>query len=323
MRRREFVTLVGGVAAVWPLVARAQQGLPVIGFLGNLSQDRELVDAFRAGLSQAGYLHERDVAIEFRWAEGQYDRLPVLAADLIERKVRIIVAAAVNAAHAVKAETTTIPTVFFISGDPVAEGLVANLNRPGGNLTGVTTFSGELSAKRLELLRELVPGVAEVGVLINPGNSNAAFRIKDVRDAAQAVGQQIHFFEASSEVGLDAAFAAVVRRRTVGLLIVDDPLLSSHTARLVALAAHHAVPTIHYRREFAAAGGLVSYATDYAGQWREVGIYAARIIRGENPGDLPVMRPTKFALVINLKTARALGLTVPLSLLVSADEVIE
>jgi putative ABC transport system substrate-binding protein len=205
----------------------------------------------------------------------------------------VIVAAAVNPAHAAKAATTTIPIVFSISGDPVAEGLVSSLNRPVGNLTGVTTFSGALSAKRLELLRELVPGVSEVGVLINPENSNAAFRIKDLRDAAQVIGQQIHVLEVSSESGLDAAFAALVRRRTGGLLIVDDPLFGSHAARLVALAAQHTVPTIHYRREFVSAGGLLSYGADYAERYRVIGIYAGRILRGANPGDLPVQQPTK------------------------------
>jgi putative tryptophan/tyrosine transport system substrate-binding protein len=242
MRRREFIAGLVSVAA-WPAVARAQQrpAIPVIGLLNNQSQDSMsgAVDAFRAGLSLAGYLPGRDVAIEYRWADDQYDRLTVLAADLIQRKVRVIVATAVNAAHAAKAATTTIPIIFFISGDPVAEGLVRSLNRPSGNLTGVTTFSGALSAKRLELLRELVPGVFDLGVLINPGNSNAAFRIKDLRDAAQVIGQQIHFFEVSSESGLDVAFAALVRRRTGGLLIVDDPLFGSHAARLVAPAAQH------------------------------------------------------------------------------------
>jgi putative ABC transport system substrate-binding protein len=326
MRRRDFITRIGGVAAALPFAARAQQsGMPVVGFLSNVSQDSTpgTVDAFRAGLTQAGYLPGRDVAIEFRWADGRYDRLTVLAADLIQRKVRVIVAAAVDAAHAAKAATTTIPIVFVISGDPVAEGLVGSLNWPGGNLTGVTTISGELSAKRLELLRVLVPGATEVGALINPANSNAAFRVKDLRDAAQVIGQEIHFFEASSESGLDAAFATMVRRHTTGLLIVDDPLFGSQMARLVALAAQHAVPTIHYRREFVLAGGLLSYAANYAERYREVAIYAARILRGEKPGDLPVQQPTKFELVINLKTAKALGLEVPPMLLARADEVIE
>jgi putative ABC transport system substrate-binding protein len=324
IQRREFITLLGGAAA-WPLAARGQQpAMPVIGFLSNLSQDSMsgAVDAFRAGLSRAGYLPGRDVAIEFRWADGHNDHLTVLAADLVQRKVRVIVAAAVDPAHAAKAATTAIPIVFVISGDPVAEGLVSSLNRPGGNLTGVTTFSGALSAKRLELLRELVPG-AQVGVLINPGNSNAAFRIKDLRDAAQVIGQQIHFFEVSSESGLDAAFAALVRHRIGGLLIVDDPLFGSHAARLVALAAQHAVPTIHYRREFVTAGGLLSYGANYAEGYREIGIYAARILRSENPRDLPVQQPTKFELVINLKTAKTLGLDIPPTVYARATEVIE
>ena len=325
IRRREFIAGLGGAAA-WPLTARAQQrAMPVIGYLSSSAADYDAstLVAFRRGLGDVGYTEGRNVAIEYRFADAHYDRLTVLAADLIQLKVRVIVAAAVNPAHAAKAATTTIPIVFSISGDPVAEGLVSNLNRPVGNLTAVTSFSGALSAKRLELLRELVPGVPEVGVLINPENSNAAFRIKDLRDAAQVIGQQIHVFEVSSESGLDAAFATMVRRHTTGLLIVDDPLFGSQMARLVALAAQHAVPTIHYRREFVLAGGLLSYAANYAERYREVAIYAARILRGEKPGDLPVQQPTKFELVINLKTAKALGLEVPPMLLARADEVIE
>ena len=325
IRRREFIAGLGGAAA-WPLTARAQQrAMPVIGYLSSspADYDASTLVAFRRGLGDVGYTEGRNVAIEYRFADAHYDRLTVLAADLIHLKVRVIVAAAVNPAHAAKAATTTIPIVFSISGDPVAEGLVSNLNRPVGNLTGVTTFSGALSAKRLELLRELVPGVPEVGVLINPENSNAAFRIKGLRDAAQVIGQQIHVFEASSESGLDAAFAALVRRRTGGLLIVDDPLFGSHAARLVALAAQHAVPTIHYRREFVSAGGLLSYGADYAERYRVIGIYAGRILGSENPGDLPVQQPTKFELVINVKTAKALGLSPSSGLLSIADDVIE
>ena len=325
IRRREFIAALGR-AAVWPLSARAQQrAMPVIAYLSSSAADYDAstLVAFRRGLGDVGYTEGRNVAIEYRFTDGHYDRLTVLAADLIRLKVRVIVAAAVNAAHAARAATTTIPIVFSISGDPVAEGLVSSLNRPVGNLTGVTSFSGALSAKRLELLRELVPGVPEVGVLINPENSNAAFRIKDLRDAAQVIGQQIHVFEVSSESGLDAAFAALVRRRTGGLLIVDDPLFGSHAARLVALAAQHAVPTIHYRREFVSAGGLLSYGANYAEGYRVIGIYAGRIIRSENPGDLPVQQPTKFELVINLKAAKALGLEIPATVYARADEVIE
>jgi putative tryptophan/tyrosine transport system substrate-binding protein len=329
MRRRAFITLLGGAAVpslLRPRAARAQQpALPVVGFVSNLSQEAmaEMVDAFRAGLARAGYVAGRDITIEFRWADGRYDRLPVLVADLIQRRVQVIVAAAVNAALAAKAATTTIPIVFNIAGDPVEEGLVASLNQPGGNLTGVTSYSGALSAKRFELLRALVPGASEVGILVNPRNSNAAFRMKDLQDAARTVGQRIHFFEAGSESELDSAFVALVQRRTAGLLIVDDPLFGTQAAPLVALATRHAVPTIHYRKEFVRAGGLMSYAADYADRYREIGNYVARIIRGENPGNLPVQLPTKFELVVNLKTAKALGIDLTPTLLALADEVIE
>ena len=326
MRRRQFIAGLGSAAA-WPLVARAQQAaVPVIGYLGAQSADDEYKNvtvAFLQGLKESGYVEGQNVAVEYRWAENQYDSLTVLAADLIQRKVRVIVASAVDAAHAAKAATTTIPIIFSISGDPVVEGLVSSLNRPGGNLTGVTNFSGALSAKRLELLRKLVPSVFDLGALINPGNSNAAFRIKDLRDAAQVMGQQIHFFEVSSESDLDAAFAAVVRRQTGGLLIVDDPLFSSHAARLVALTAQHAVPTIHYRREFVSAGGLLSYGSNLSHGYHQIGIYTGRLLKGEKPADLPIIQPTKFELAINLKTAKALGLAIPETLLATADEVIQ
>ena len=253
IKRRQFIAGLGSAAA-WPVVARAQQpAVPALGVLytGSAADaSKGFVPAFLKGLSEMGFIEGRNVAIEYRYAEDRCNRLTAMAGDLIQQKVSVIVAVAVNAAHAAKAATTTIPIIFFISGDPVAEGLASSLNRPGGNLTGVTTFSGALSAKRLELLRKLVPGDFNLGVLINPSNSNAAFRIKDLRAAAQVMGQQIHFFEVSSESSLDVAFAALVRRRTGALLIVDDPLFGSHAARLVALTAQHAVPTIHYRREF-------------------------------------------------------------------------
>jgi len=313
--------------AAWPVVARAQRlTLPVVGFLNSQSADavyKNFIVPFLQGLKESGYVEGQNVAVEYRWAENQYDSLTVLAADLIQRKVRVIVASAVNAAHAAKAATTTIPIIFSISGDPVVEGLVSSLNRPGGNLTGVTNFSGALSAKRLELLRRLVPSVFNLGALINPGNSNAAFRMKDLRDAAQVMGQQIHFFEVSSESDLDAAFAALVRRQIGGLLIVDDPLFSSHAARLVALTAQHAVPTIHYRREFISAGGLLSYGSSLSHVYHQAGIYTGRILKGEKPADLPVQQSVKIELTINLKTAKALGLTIPETLLATADEVIQ
>jgi len=328
MNRRELMSLIGAAAtcSTCSRVAYAQQGaMPVVGFVSNLSQDAmaDMVDAFRDGLSRAGYVAGRDVAIEFRWAEGRYDRLPALVNDLIQRRVRVIAAAAVNAAHAAKAATATVPIVFSIAGDPVEEGLVASLNQPGGNVTGVTTHSGALSAKRLELLRTLVPGLAEAGILVNPSNSNAAFRRKDLEDAARSVGQRVFFFEAGSESELDAAFAELVRRRTRGLLIVDDPLFGMQADRLVALAARHAIPAIHYRKEFVPAGGLMSYSADYADRYRVMGGYVVRILRGEDPGNLPVQLPTKYELVVNLKSARALGLDLPTAILALADEVIE
>jgi putative ABC transport system substrate-binding protein len=274
-------------------------------------------------LKEAGFVEGQNVAVEYRSAENQYDRLRVLAADLIQRKVRVIVASAVDAAHAAKTATATTPIDFSISGDPVVEGLVNSLNRPGGNLTGVTNFSGALSAKRLELLRKLVPSIFNLGALINPSNSNAAFRIKDLRDAAQVMGQQIHFFEVSRESDLDPAFEALVGRQTGGLLIVDDPLFSSHAARLVALTVQHAVPTIHYRREFVSVGGLLSYGSSLSHGYQQIGIYTGRILKGEKPADLPIIQPTKLELVINLKTAKAIGLTIPETLLATADEVIQ
>jgi putative ABC transport system substrate-binding protein len=327
MGRREFVALVGGAAAAWPMVVRAQQSaMPVIGFLSSLSPDimSKFVDAFRQGLSEAGYVEGRNAAVEYRWAEGQYDRLPALAEDLVRHRVEAIVAAAVNAAHAAKAATGTIPIVFFISGDPVAENLVTSLNRPSGNLTGVTTFSGVLSSKRLELLRELVPTASVIAVLINPSNSNAQFRVKEVQEATRALGQQIiHIVNAGSEGDIDAAFAALVQRGAAALLVIDDPLFNRQRLQLVTLAARYQVATIYFQSEFVSAGGLISYATNYSESYRQIGIYTGRILKGERPADLPVMQPTKFELAINLKTAKALGLDVPPTLLARADEVIE
>jgi putative tryptophan/tyrosine transport system substrate-binding protein len=326
MGRREFVALLGGAAA-WPQAVRAQQAaVPVVGFLSGLSPDimSKFVDAFRQGLSEAGYVEGRNAAIEYRWAEGEYDRLPALAEDLVRHRVGAIVAVAVNATHAAKAATGTIPIVFFISGDPVAENLVTSLNRPSGNLTGVTTISGVLSSKRLELLRELVPSASVIAVLINPNNSNAQFRLKEVQEATRALGQQIiHVVNAGSEGDIEAAFAALVQRGAGALLVIDDPLFNRQRLQLVALAARYRVATIYFQSEFVSAGGLISYATNYSVSYRQAGIYTGRILKGEKPADLPVMQPTKFELVINLKTAKALGLTIPPTLLARADEVIE
>ena len=324
MRRRDFITLLSSAAA-WPVAARAQQpAMPVIGFLGSSSvQSMGGLVAFRQGLREAGYVEGRDVAIEFRWAEGQYDRLPSLAADLVRRQVGVIYASAVPAAHAAKAATSSIPIVFGIGGDPVKEGLVARLDRPDGNLTGVTQFYGEVGTKRLELLRELVPKATVIAVLMNPSNPNLEFRLGDVQDAARAIRQPIQIFNASSESDLDSAFTSIIHSGANALLIGDDPFFTDRRQQIVALAARYAVPTIYYMRIFVEAGGLVGYAAIESDLARQAGIYVGRILKGEKPADLPVLQPTKFELVINLKTAKALGLTVPQTLLVAADEVIE
>jgi ABC-type uncharacterized transport system substrate-binding protein len=326
MRRREFVSLIGGAAAVWPLAAWAQQAaMPVVGFLSSGSPDKDAnrERALRQGLAEAGYEEGRNVAIEYRWAESHYDRLPALAADLILHRVAAIVAGAVDAAHAAKAATSTIPIVFFMSGDPVTEGLVASLNQPGGNLTGVTSFAGVLSSKRLELLRELVPTAGFVAVLINPSNSNARFRLKEVEDASLVLALKTHVVNASNQDDIDVTVASLVQRGNGALLVVDDPLFSSQRIKLVTLAARYRIPTIYFQSEFVAAGGLISYGTDYAEMYRQVGTYTGQILKGAKPADLPVLQSTKFEFVINLQTARALGLEVPPSLLARADEVIE
>jgi len=325
MRRREFITLLGGAAA-WPLAARAQQAaMPVVGMLSNRSPN-EPVDpaaALRRGLSEAGYVEGRNVTIEYRWAEGQYERLPNLAADLVRQRVSVIVAYAINSALAAKSATGAIPIVFTIGGDPVTAGLVASLSRPDGNLTGLTMFSGTLFAKRLELLREIVPAAAKIGVLVNPDNRNAKARSSDVQEAANAIGQQIHIVKAREEADFATAFATLVQLHAGALLVSDDPYFSNRRERLVALSAQHGLPAIYSGREFPMAGGLMSYATNYAAVLQQAGVYAGRILQGAKPADLPVMQPTKFELVINLKTAKALGVTVRLTLQARADEVIE
>jgi putative ABC transport system substrate-binding protein len=326
IRRREFIAGLGGAAA-WPFAVRAQQpAMPVIGYLSSFPADTnpKFAQAFREGLNDAGFVEGRNVAIEYRWAEeGRYDRLPMMAANLVDRRVAVLFASPIPAALAAKAATSTTPIVFAIGSDPVETGLIVSLNRPGGNVTGVTFLSVELGAKRLELLRDLVPKIASIALLVNPNNPNAAPQTKDMQAATTALGLQLNILSASSQSDFDNAFATLVRQRTDALVVSADPFFISHRDQLVALAVRHSMPAIYYAREFVAAGGLISYGSSFANSFRQAATYVGRILKGEKPADLPVTQPTKFELIINLKTAKALGLTVPLTLQVAADEVID
>jgi putative ABC transport system substrate-binding protein len=325
-KRREFITLLGA-AAVWPLAARAQQSpMPVIGFLhgGTAEQNANRVIGFRKGLSEAGFVEGQNVTIEFHWADGQNDRLPELATDLIRRRVAVIATLSSNLAAVVaKAGTTTIPIVFTVGADPVEMGLVASLSRPGGNVTGISTLNAELTAKRLGLLHELAPQAANISVLLNPTNPSAEPASRDLQATARTLGLQINVVHASNDREIDVAFADLALKAGSALLVSTDPFFFIRRAQLVALAARHAVPTIYYDREFTDNGGLVSYGTSVGGAWEQAGIYVGRILKGEKPADLPVAQATKFEMVINLKTAKALGITMPNTLLSLADEVIE
>jgi putative tryptophan/tyrosine transport system substrate-binding protein len=327
MRRREFITLFGRATAAWPLAARAQQqAMPVIGFLNAASPDgyRPMVAAFRQGLQQSSYVEGQNVAVEYRWAEGQNDRLPSMVADLVHRQVAVIAATTTPAALAAKAATTTIPIVFEMGSDPVRLGLVAGLNRPGGNVTGATQLTVELAPKRLELLHELVPGASVMALLINPTDPAVAEpQSSEVLSAAHTLGLELHVLSASTEGDFDAVFAKVIQLRAGGLVISGDPFLVSKSERLAALAARHAMPVIGEYREFVAAGGLVSYGGSIIDAYRIAGVYAARILKGEKPGELPVQQSTKVEMFLNLKTAKTLGITVPLPLLGRADVVFE
>ena len=325
LKRRAFITLLGG-AASWPLAARPQQpAMPVIGYLGLSSSEgqKSFVAGFQKGLSETGYVHGRNVAIEFRWAENEWDRFPLLAADLVRRRVSVIFAYSPAAARAARAETANIPIVFLMGEDPTKEGLVENLNRPGGNVTGVCDFGNQLAGKRLGILRDTVPKAAVFALLMRPSHPNVASDRRDTQAAASALGVELRVLTVDAERDFETAFAAMARLQVGALSVNLDPFFEERRERLVALAAHHEIPTIYARREFPAAGGLMSYAADRVESSRLTGVYVGRILKGEQPADLPVQQSTKFELVLNLKTAKTLSLDIPSGVLAIADEVIE
>jgi putative tryptophan/tyrosine transport system substrate-binding protein len=326
VKRRAFIAALGGAVAAWPLAARAQQPtMPVIGVLSGRSFDdsKEFLTAFGEGLNEAGLFDRRNVAIEYRWAENHVDRLPALADELVRRQVAVILAVGgVPPAQAAKAATSNIPVVFIIGGDPVKLGLVASLNRPGGNVTGVTILSGALTAKRLEVLRELLPQ-ASVACLVNPSSPEAETQLEDIREAGRTTGKGLRLLNVSNDSDLNAAFATMVREKIGGFLVANDAFFVGRREQIVALAARHAIPAMYFLREFAVVGGLMSYGNSLADAYHRVGAYAGRILRGVKPADLPVEQAVKIELVLNLKTAKLLGLTVPITLLARADEVIE
>jgi putative ABC transport system substrate-binding protein len=325
MRRREFIGAVGAMTVGSSLAARAQQpAMPIVGFLNSASADAfpDRTRAFRQALSAADYIEGQSVTIEYRWADGQNDRVPALAADLVRRQVGVIVAN-YPPVLAVKAATGTIPIVFTSAADPVKAGLVASFNRPGGNVTGVSLIGSALEAKRLDLLHQLTPGAVVIGVLVNPKNPDADLQLRELQDAADVIKLQIHVVRASTESEIGTAFATVAQQGASALLVAGDPFFSSQRVQIVGLAARNKLPTIYNQREYADHGGLVSYGTDFADGYRLAGIYVGKILKGAKPADLPVIQPTKFELVINLKTAKALGLTIPPTLLATADEAIE
>jgi putative ABC transport system substrate-binding protein len=327
MKRRNFVLALGGAVSVWSATGRAQRSsMPVIGFLSPRSRDdsAHLVAAFRRGLGETGLTEGQNVSVEYRWALGEYTKLPMLATELVRRQIDVLVAVGGEpAVLAAKAATSTVPIVAVFVGDPVESGLIASLNRPGGNVTGISGINGTLEAKRLGLLHELVQRATTLGLLLNPDFPAAARQLKDMQEAARSIDVQLQIFNARTDLEIDAAFETVARQHISGLVIAADTLFVTHRDRLVALATRHAVPAIYSLREFAVLGGLMSYGIDLKDLYRNVGLYAGRMLKGTRPADLPVMQPTKFEMVINVKTARQLDLTVPATLLAQADEVIE